>query len=298
MAPEAAHHRCGHVAIVGRPNVGKSTLLNRLVEQKLSITSRKPQTTRHPIRGIVTRAQSQLVFVDTPGFQTHVTGTLRLTMNRTVMHTLADIDCVVLVMVAGRITTEDEAVMRLLPRGKARVIALNKVDRVSEPVALLTQLEKLSALVNASAIVPLSAQTGYQVDVLLQALERLLPEQDALYPAEQLTDRDERFFAAEFVREKVFRSLGDELPYASTVIIERFEQRNALRRIHATILVEKQSHKAIVIGAGGERLKTIGTAARKDLERMFGGMVYLRLWVKVRRAWSEDAHEIKRLGLA
>ena len=295
---QSSEYRSGQVAIVGRPNVGKSTLLNRLVGHKISITARKPQTTRHSIRGVASGPESQFVFVDTPGFQSAVVNALGGTMNRTVTNMLAEADVVVLVIVAGRPSAEDDAIIRKLPADKPLIVALNKVDRIRDRSLLLPQIEQLSARLPARAFVPVSAQDGYQLDRLVREIDNALPVGAPAFPADQLTDRDERFFAAEFIREKIFRALGDELPYKTTVTIERFEERKNLRRIHATILVEKPSHKAIVIGDGGSRLKAIATSARRELETLFASKVYLQIWVKVRRGWSDDQAELKRLGYA
>ena len=288
--------RAGHAAIVGRPNVGKSTLLNRLIGQKLSITSRKPQTTRHRVCGIVNTPHAQCAFVDTPGFQTGGMNALRGMMNRSVTRALAEVDVVVFVLAVPRFTPDDERVAQLLPKSIPLLVAANKVDRLEERSRLLPYIDALQRRLDPRTIVPLSAQTGYQVDVLLREIEAALPAQPPLYPSDQITDRDERFFAAEFIREKVFRLLGDELPYATAVSIERFEDTGKLRRIHATIHVDKPSHKAIVIGAGGERLKAIASSARKDMETLFDGKVFLQVWVKVRRGWADDAAQVRRFG--
>jgi GTPase len=288
--------RSGHAVIVGRPNVGKSTLLNRLLGQKISITSRKPQTTRHRVCGVVNTSGAQCAFVDTPGFQSGRPGGLRGLMNRSVMQALSEVDVVVFVVAAPRFTPEDEQVAALLPPGVPLVVAANKVDLVHDRSTLLPYFDGLQRKLNPRAIVPVAARTGYQVAALLAEIERALPLQPPLYPPEQLTDRDERFFAAEFIREKVFRLLGDELPYATAVSVERFEDTGKLRRIQATIHVDKDSHKAIVIGEGGERLKAIASSARKDMEKLFGGKVYLQVWVKVRRGWADDAAQLRRFG--
>ncbi|MPZ42865.1 MAG: GTPase Era [Betaproteobacteria bacterium] len=293
---EPEKFRAGHAAIVGRPNVGKSTLLNRFIGQKISITSRKPQTTRHRVCGIVTTPRSQCAFVDTPGFQAGGANALRSMMNRSVTRALAEVDVVVFVVTVARFTPDDERVAELLPKAVPLLIAANKVDRLAERSQLLPYIDALQRRLAPRAIVPVSAQTGYQVDALLHEIETQLPLQPPLYPPEQLTDRDERFFAAEFIREKVFRHLGDELPYATAVSIERFEDSGKLRRIHATIHVDKPSHKAIVIGEGGERLKIIASSARKDMEALFGGKVFLQVWVKVRRGWADDAAQLRRFG--
>jgi len=295
---QQGNFRSGQIAIVGRPNVGKSTLLNQLIGQKISITARKPQTTRHSIRGVASGPGRQMIFVDTPGFQSSVVNALGSTMNRTVTQMLAEADVTILVLVAGRPAAEDESIIRKLPPGKPLIVVLNKVDRVRDRSLLLPQIERLSARLDARAFVPVSAQSGYQLDLLVQEIEKALPHGEPIFPEDQLTDRDERFFAAEFIREKLFRALGDELPYTTTVVIDRFEELKQLRRIHATILVDKPSHKAIVIGDGGTRLKAIASSARRELEVLFSSKVYLQIWVKVRRGWSDNQTELKRLGYA
>lgn len=293
--PSAVFH-AGHVAIVGRPNVGKSTLLNSMIGQRISITSRKPQTTRHRVCGIVNPPHAQIAFVDTPGFQSGRTNTLGNVMNRTVTRTLGEVDAVVFVVVAGRFLPEDERVASLLPKDVPLIVAVNKVDQLKDKPALLPYLADLQARLSPKSIVPVAAQTSYQVKRLLREIETALPEQPALYPPDQLTDRDERFFASEFIREKLFRLLGDELPYAAAVMIDSFEQLPRLRRIHATIFVDKDSHKAIVVGEKGERLKSVATGARKDMEALFGSKVFLQVWVKVRRGWADDSAQLRQFG--
>ncbi|MCU0869078.1 MAG: GTPase Era [Burkholderiales bacterium] len=291
--------RVGTVAVVGRPNVGKSTLLNRLVGQKVSITSRRPQTTRHPILGIVTRDDAQFVFVDTPGFQKTHGGPLNRALNRSVTDTLRDIDVFLFVIEALRFGPDDARVLSLLPAEQPVVVAVNKVDRVDRRERLLPFLADLSTRRDFAAIVPVSAQKGTQCDDLERALRPWLPPADALrYDADQVTDRSERFLAAEFVREKLFRTMGDELPYEAAVVIEQFEMEGELRRIHAAIVVGRDSHKAMVIGAGGERLKQIATDARIDMEREFQGRVWLELWVKVDEHWARDPRRIAAYGFA
>jgi GTP-binding protein Era len=292
----AEQTRAGHVAIVGRPNVGKSTLLNRLVGQRLSITARKPQTTRHRVLGIVNAAHAQCAFVDTPGFQSGRTNALGAAMNRTVTRALADVDAVVFVVVAGRYSPEDERVAALVPKQAPMIVAVNKIDHLTDRAALLPFLGDLQQRLAPRAIVPVSARQGYQVNVLLREIASLLPVRPPLYPEDQLTDRDERFFASEFLREKLFRLLGDELPYATAVLIDKFEAGPKLRRIHATVFVDKPSHKAIVLGENGERMKAIASSARKEMEALFGGKVFLQVWVKVRRGWADDVGQLHRFG--
>jgi len=291
-----AGFRCGYAAIVGRPNVGKSTLLNRLVGQKVSITSRKAQTTRHRVTGIVTTADAQVIFVDTPGFQTKHRSRLNDRMNRAVTQCLADVDATVLVIEAGRTTDADRAVIRLLPAGARAVVALNKIDRQKDRDALLPQIAELAALFPFSAIVPVSAEKERALDALLAEVRALLPVAAAVFDEDAITDRDERFLAAEFVREKIFRLLGEEVPYATTVAIDRFEHEGAMRRIHATIYVDRENQRAILLGAGGTKMKEIASAARIDMERLFGGQVFLEVWVRVTRGWAEDEALLTRFG--
>ncbi|MGV0975591.1 MAG: GTPase Era [Azonexus sp.] len=288
--------RSGYIAIVGRPNVGKSTLLNRLVGEKISIVSRKAQTTRHRITGIVTNDDAQYVFVDTPGFQTKFSNALNRSMNRGVTQTLSDVDLVLFVIEAGRYDAKDQAVVRLLPKDRPVILVINKTDQLKDRTALLPFLAEVSAEHDYAAIVPISAAKGRQTDELLAEARKHLPNQGLMFPEDELTDKSERFLAAEYIREKVFRLLGDELPYATTVEIEKFETEGNLRRIFAAIVVDRDSHKAIVIGKGGESLKRIASEARKDMERLFDGKVYLEVWVKVKSGWNDDERLLKSLG--
>jgi len=290
-----APFRCGAIALIGRPNVGKSTLQNALVGQKISITSRKPQTTRRSLRGILTTATAQFILVDTPGFQTRHRGALNRTMNRSVRSVLEAADIVALMVEAGRFGAEDRAVLDLVPPGATLFLVVNKIDAI-EAARLPAYLQKVSREAEFDEIVPVSARRGKGLAELLRALELHLPEQPAIHAADELTDRSERDLAAEFLREKLFRYLGEELPYGADVQIEKFEEVRGLRRIHAAIVVEKEGHKAIVIGARGAKLKEIATAARLDLEKLFGGKVYLETWVKVRGGWTDDAAVLKRMG--
>ena len=288
--------RSGYIAIVGRPNVGKSTLLNRLVGEKISIVSRKAQTTRHRITGIVTTADAQYVFVDTPGFQTKFANALNRAMNRGVTQTLSDVDLVLFVVEAGRYDAKDQAVVRLLPNDRPVILVVNKTDQFKDRNDLLPFLAQVSAEHDYAAIVPVSATKGRQTDVLLTEARKHLPNEGLMFPEDDLTDKSERFLAAEYVREKVFRLLGDELPYSTTVEIEKFEIEGNLRRIFAAIVVDRESHKAIVIGKGGESLKRIASEARQDMERLFDGKVYLEVWVKVKSGWNDDERLLKSLG--
>lgn len=290
-------HRSGYVAIVGQPNVGKSTLLNRLVGQKISITSRRPQTTRQRVIGIVTQPYAQFVFVDTPGFQTRHGNALNRLMNRSVSRSVADVDAVVWVVAALRLDAGDQAVLPLLQDGAPLIIAVNKIDEVANKNELLPFMQKLEELAHPRAIVPVSAKTGAGAENLLGAIHELLPERERLYGEDEITTASERSLAAELLREKLFRLLGEELPYSAMVEIEKFEMVDGLRRIHAGILVDKAGQKGIVIGKGGEKLKQIASQARADMERLFGGKVFLEVWVKVKSGWADDAATLKRLGI-
>ncbi len=286
----------GLVALVGRPNVGKSTLLNRLIGEKLSITSRKAQTTRHRIMGVRTDEDAQYVFVDTPGFQTKHSSALNRTMNRGVTQALQDVDVICFVIEAGRFGDADRKVLALLPEDRPVILVLNKIDQLKDKAALLPFVAKLAEVHNWAAVVPVSAEKGTQVEALLSEIKKALPEQGFLYDPDTLTDRSERFIASEYIREKLFRLLGDELPYAATVEIEKFEMEGELRRIFAAIVVDRDSHKPMIIGRNGETLKRIASEARQDMTRMFGGTVYLELWVKVKSGWADDERLLRTLG--
>lgn len=290
------HFRCGHLAIVGRPNVGKSTLLNHLVGQKISIVSRKAQTTRHRITGVVTRPGEQFIFVDTPGFQIRHKNALNRMMNRGVSQALQDVDIALLVIEAGRFTEEDRRILAMIPEGKAVLLVINKIDRWADKQQLLPFMAKMTEIYPFAEIIPVSAASGNGVSELLDAAARYLPESPALFDEDDLTDRSERFLAAEFLREKLFRRLGEELPYGMTVEIERYEQEGALRKIHAAIIVDRPAHKAMVIGKGGAQLKAIASDARHDMEELFGAKVFLEVWVKVKGGWADDERALKSLG--
>jgi GTPase len=291
-----APQRCGLVAIVGRPNVGKSTLMNALVGQKVSITSRKAQTTRHRITGIRTLGTAQFVFVDTPGFQTRHGTALNRTLNRTVLASLADVDLVLFVVEAGRFGLDDAKVLSLIPDGKPCILVANKLDAVRRRTEMLPWLQGMQERHAFAEFVPMSAQKPADVERLLGIVLPYLPEQPWLYEEDALTDRSDRFLASEIVREKLFRLTGDELPYACTVVIEKYEEEGELRRIAATIVVERDAHKGMVIGEGGERLKRIGSEARQELEHLLQAKVFLELWVKVRSGWADDEAHLKSYG--
>jgi GTP-binding protein Era len=296
MSSVAAAFRCGHVAIVGRPSVGKSTLVNRLVGAKVSITAKRPQTTRHRITGILTEPGRQFVFVDTPGFQTKHRSRLNARLNKSVREALGDVDAVVWVVDGARIVQADRDVLALVPARVAVLAAVNKIDVLADRSTLLPRLAEIAALREFAAIVPVSAEKGTQLGALKDEIAKVLPEGPPLYPEDDLTDRDERFLAAEYVREKIFRLLGDEIPYAASVGIDKFEQEGELRRIFASVYVEKASQRAILLGEGGQRMKAIASAARRDLERLFGGTVYLEVWVRVKKGWSDDDGALDRMG--
>jgi GTP-binding protein Era len=293
-------HRCGTVGIAGRPNTGKSSLLNKLVGEKLSIVSRKPQTTRHLVTGILTRPDCQYVFVDSPGQQAQSKTVFQRALNRRAVEASRDVDVVLFVVEAARFTPEDRMALERIPQGQAVVAVVNKIDKLERKGALIPYLERLARERDFAAVVPVSAKTGRNLPELLKVVRESLPEGPAAYPPDQLTDRDERFFAAELLREKLFERLGAELPYTCEVVIESFKDEGTpgrpFRRIEATILVERDSQKAIVVGAGGAKLKEMASAARRDMEKLFGGKVYLGVWVKVRKAWTDDARVLRQLG--
>ncbi len=290
--------RCGMIAIVGRPNVGKSTLLNHMIGQKLCITSRKPQTTRHLILGIKSTDNFQMIFVDTPGMHRSGKQAMNQRMNRAAGSVLHDVDIVIWVVDRAIWNEEDQQVLeRLSSVEQPVVLVINKIDEMTDKSALLPLISEYTARRNFSAIVPVSALQKTGLDVLEEALHKNIPEADFIYPEDQLTDKSERFFAAEIIREKIIRQLGEELPYQTAVEIEEFVQDGNLLRIAGLILVEREGQKKIVIGDGGERLKKIGQQARIDMEEMFGHKVMLKLWVKVRRGWADSEKTLNSLGI-
>jgi GTP-binding protein Era len=289
--------RCGYVAIVGRPNVGKSTLINHILGQKLAITSRKPQTTRHTMLGIKTEGHVQAVYVDTPGMHKDNEKALNRYMNRTASAALKDVDVVIFVVDRTRWTDEDQMVLERVQYVQGPVIlAINKTDRLEDKAALISHLEWLQKQLPKAEVVPISAQQGHNLDTLEKLIGNYLPENEHFFPEDQITDRSSRFLAAELVREKIMRQLGAELPYQITVEIEEFKQQGATLHIHALILVERDGQKKIIIGDKGERIKRIGTEARKDMEQMFDAKVMLNLWVKVKGGWSDDERALRSLG--
>ncbi|NBU45265.1 MAG: GTPase Era [Betaproteobacteria bacterium] len=297
----SAGQRCGLVAIVGRPNVGKSTLLNALVGQKISITSRKAQTTRHRITGIRTEGQTQFIFVDTPGFQTHHNNALNRSLNKTVLGAVGDVDLVLFVVEAGHFSLADAKVLSLLSREVPVILVANKLDRVHRRGDLAPWLRDMQTRHPFAEFMPMSAKQSKDIERLLMVCQNYLPEQPWWYGQDELTDRSERFLASEIIREKLFRLTGDELPYTSTVVIDTFTEEpgktvSRMVRIGATIVVERDGHKAMVIGEKGERLKRIGTEARQELEKLMDAKVFLELWVKVRSGWADDEARVRSFG--
>jgi GTP-binding protein Era len=289
--------RCGYVAIVGRPNVGKSTLLNHLLGQKISITSRKPQTTRHQVLGIKTDRQHQIIFVDTPGLHSDADKAINRYMNRAASSAIRDVDVIVFVVDRTAWTAEDQMVLEQVQRsGLPVILAINKVDLLADKSQLLPHLQRLAEKADFAAVMPLSALQQHNVEQLEQEILQFLPESEHFFPEDQITDRSQRFLAAEIVREKIMRQLGEELPYAVTVEIEEFSQDESVLHISAVILVERKGQKKILIGEKGSRLRSIGTDARVDMERLFDAKVMLRLWVKVKSGWSDDERALRSLG--
>jgi len=295
--------RCGMIAIVGKPNVGKSTLLNALVGQKISITSSKAQTTRHRIVGVRTLAQTQFVFVDTPGFQTVHANALNRSLNRSVLGVLHDVDLVLFVTEAGRFNQADAKVLALLDKKIPVLLVANKLDQVAQRAAVAPWLQEMQQRHAFAEFVPMSAKSSKDVTRLLGICDKYLPEQPWMYADDELTDRSEKFLASEMVREKLFRLTGDELPYTSTVVIDQFSEEPPARKgqkrlvkIAATIVVERDGHKAMVIGDKGERIKRIGTETRVELERLLDAKVFIELWVKVRSGWADDEARVRSFG--
>lgn len=296
VTDNVATFRCGTVAIVGRPNVGKSTLLNHILGMKLAITSRKAQTTRHRLLGIHTTADTQFIFVDTPGFQQKHLNALNKGLNKTVTQVLTEVDVVLFVIEPMKLGDADKKVLSLLPKDKPVFLVVNKSDLMGDKGNLLPLIQDFDLLHDFVGIIPVSAKKSLHLDELLAATRKYLPEQAAIYGEDELTDKNERFLAAELIREKIFRLLGDEIPYSVTVEIEKFETVKNLRRIFAAIIVDKDSQKPMLIGKNGEKMKQISTEARQDMEKLFGSKVYLETWVKVKGGWADDERALKSLG--
>ncbi len=297
-----AGERCGLVAIVGKPNVGKSTLMNALVGQKISITSRKAQTTRHRITGIHTRGATQFVFVDTPGFQTRHNNALNRSLNKTVMGAVGDVDLILFVVEAGMFNQADAKVLALLSKNVPTLLVANKLDQVNRRADIAPWLQEMQQRHAFAEFVPMSAKNAKDIERMLGICEKYLPEQAWWYAEDELTDRSEKFLASETVREKLFRLTGDELPYTSTVVIDKFEEepgrgkQKRLLRIAATIVVERDGHKAMVIGDKGERIKRIGMETRVELEKLLDAKVFIEMWVKVRSGWADDEARVRSFG--
>jgi GTP-binding protein Era len=293
----APANRCGFVAIVGRPNVGKSTLMNHLVGDKVSITSRKAQTTRLRVRGICTRAHEQFIFVDTPGFQTYHGGKMNEAMNKSVRQTLQDVDCVFFVLEALRFSEADQAIIALLPAKTPVIVVINKVDKMIDAYRLSVFKKEVKVALPKAIFHAVSAKHGHGLPELLDMTRAHLPESVFLYPVDMLTDKEAKFALAEIVREKVFRYLGEELPYAINVDIEKLSQTKDLTEVYAVILIDKETQKGIVIGKNGEKLKKISTEARLDMEKKLAAKVFLKVWVKVKSGWADDVRFLSEFGL-
>lgn len=295
---ENKNQRCGFVAIVGRPNVGKSTLTNALIGAKISIVSRKSQTTRHPIQGVLTRDNAQFVFIDTPGFQTRHGGAMNRMMNRVVVQTLSDVDVVVHVVEAGKWSEGDENVLPLLPPPDKKhvILVLSKIDAIKNKAELFEFTTRIMAKYQYDAVIPVSALNNTQLTILLDEIAQRLPHGEFMFDEDTLTDRSMRFISAEILREKIFRLVGDELPYASTVVIEEWNEEDKGIHINACVVVERESHKPILLGAGGQHMKRIATEARQEIADMVGKPVFLEVFIKVRKGWSEQESTLRDLG--
>ena len=289
--------KCGTIAIVGQPNVGKSTLLNYFLGTKLSITSRKAQTTRYQLLGIHTTPETQYIFVDTPGYQLKHLNTLNKNLNKTVKHALQEVDVILFLIEPRQMTDVDKKILQMIPEDTPIILVINKVDRLKEKTKILELINVFKENSRYKEIIPTSVKKGNNLNELLKCVRNFLPEQDFIYEEDQITDKNERFLAAEIIREKIFRLTGQELPYSVAVEIEKFEHEGNFRRIFAAIIVERDSHKPMIIGNKGIRLKDISTKARVDMEKLFGGKVWLETWVKVQKGWSDDLRALKSLGL-
>ena len=289
--------KCGTIAIVGQPNVGKSTLLNYFLGTKLSITSRKAQTTRYQLLGIHTTPETQYIFVDTPGYQLKHLNTLNKNLNKTVKQALQEVDVILFLIEPRQMTDVDKKILQMIPDDTPIILVINKVDRLKEKTKILELINVFKENSRYKEIIPTSVKKGNNLNELLECARNFLPEQEFIYEEDQITDKNERFLAAEIIREKIFRLTGQELPYSVAVEIEKFEHDGNVRRIFAAIIVERDAHKPMIIGNKGIRLKEISTNARMDMEKLFGGKVWLETWVKVKKGWSDDLRALKSLGL-
>ncbi len=288
---------CGFIAIVGRPNVGKSTLMNHLIGQKISITSKKAQTTRHKVTGIYTDSTAQFVFVDTPGFQTYHRNALNDRLNQNVTEAIHGVDAIAFVVEAMRFTDADKTVLAQLPKNIPVILVVNKLDKAKDRVALQEFIDEIMAFYTFAAYEVVSAKHGQRINDLLNQLRVFLPEGSPLYPDDMVTDKSSRFLAMEIVREKLFRYMGEELPYAMNVEVESFEEEDGLYRIYIAVLVDRDNQKGMVIGKNGEKLKKISTEARLDMEALFQTKVFLKVWIKVKSGWADDIRFLNELGL-
>ena len=289
-------YRCGFIAVVGRPNVGKSTLTNALIGTKISIVSRKAQTTRHRIQGVLTRDAEQFVFVDTPGFQTRHGGAMNKMMNRVVTQTLADVDVVLFVVEAGKWSPGDEKLLSLLHEPKRTILVISKIDQLNNRDELYPFVARIAALYQFDAVVPVSSTKRHQLDQLLDEVAKRLPESEPFFDADTLTDRPMRFIAAELIREKIFRLVGDELPYGCTVVIEQWEETDKGVHVAACVIVERDSHRPILLGAGGGHMKRIASEARQDMAKLLDKPIHLEVYIKVRKGWAEKESSLRDLG--
>ena len=289
-------YRCGFIAVVGRPNVGKSTLTNALIGTKISIVSRKAQTTRHRIQGVLTRESEQFVFVDTPGFQTRHGGAMNKMMNRVVTQTLADVDVVLFVVEAGKWSPGDEKLLSLLHEPKRTILVISKIDQLKSRDELYPFVARIAALYQFDAVVPVSSTKRHQLDQLLDEVAKRLPESEPFFDADTLTDRPMRFIAAELIREKIFRLVGDELPYGCTVVIEQWEETDKGVHVAACVIVERDSHRPILLGAGGGHMKRIASEARQDMAKLLDKPIHLEVYIKVRKGWAEKESSLRDLG--
>jgi GTPase len=294
--PSAGTHQCGFIAVIGRPNVGKSTLTNALIGAKVSIVSRRAQTTRHRIHGVLSQPDAQFVFVDTPGFQTRHGGAMNKMMNRVVTQTLADVDVVLFVVEAGKWSPGDQQLLAMLPDPARTILVVSKIDELKSKNDLFSFVSKIVEQYPFSAVVPVSADRNKQLDVLLSEVKKRLPVNEPFFEADTLTDRPVRFIAAEFIREKIFRLVGDELPYACTVVIEQWEELPNRVNIAACVLVERESHKPILLGAGGAHMKRIASEARHEIAQLLDCSVHLEVYVKVRKGWGNRESSLRELG--
>ena len=297
MTSKLTARRCGTIAIVGKPNVGKSTLLNYFIGTKLSITSRKAQTTRYQLIGISTNNDTQYIFVDTPGFQLKHLNTMNRGLNKTVKQALKDVDVILFLIEPNELDDTDKKILDMIPESTPTVLVINKIDQLKDKNKLLGLMGNLGKLELFEEIIPISVKKESNLPELLKSVRQLLPQQNFIYKEDEITDKNEKFLASEIIREKVFRLTGQELPYSVAIEIEKFEVEGNLRRIFAAIIVDRDSHKPMIIGNKGERLKEISSSARRDMEKLFNGKVWLETWVKVKKGWSDDIRALKSLGL-